>query len=175
MRRLTIINTQSMNPLWRIYQFVRFSKVLKNTVIIEISRFIPFLNVKRYIYIHFLKMSIGERTAFAYKVMPDIFHPQLISIGSNTVIGYNTTILTHEVLVDEWRVGKVIIGDYTLIGANTTILPGITIGNHVKIGAGTVVSKDVPDYSFAFGNPMQIQLDSGGDNEWHKKKITSFQ
>ena len=42
MRRLTIINTQSMNPLWRIYQFVRFSKVLKNTVIIEISRFIPF-------------------------------------------------------------------------------------------------------------------------------------
>ncbi|MDU5187391.1 MAG: acyltransferase, partial [Staphylococcus epidermidis] len=27
----------------------------------------------------------------------------------------------------------------------------------------------------AFGNPMQIQLDSGGDNEWHKKKITSFQ
>ena len=52
-------------------------------------------------------MSIGERTAFAYKVMPDIFHPQLISIGSNTVIGYNTTILTHEILVnsivmDEW-------------------------------------------------------------------------
>ena len=40
--------------------------------------------------------------------------------------------------------GKVIIGDYTLIGANTTILPGITIGKHVKIGAGTVVSKDVP-------------------------------
>ena len=71
--------------------------------------------------------------------------------------------------------GKVIIGDYTLMGANTTILPGITIGKHVKIGAGTVVSKDVPDYSFAFGNPMQIQLDSGGDNEWHKKKITSFQ
>ena len=103
MRRLTIINTQSMNPLWRIYQFVRFSKVLKNTVIIEISRFIPFLNVKRYIYIHFLKMSIGERTAFAYKVMPDIFHPQLISIGSNTVIGYNTTILTHEITWGENR------------------------------------------------------------------------
>ena len=144
MRRLTIINTQSMNPLWRIYQFVRFSKVLKNTVIIEISRFIPFLNVKRYIYIHFLKMSIGERTAFAYKVMPDIFHPQLISIGSNTVIGYNTTILTHEILVNEYRYGRV------------DILPGVKIGHNVIIKAGTIVSKDVPDDTIAFGNPMQI-------------------
>ena len=138
MRRLTIINTQSMNPLWRIYQFVRFSKVLKNTVIIEISRFIPFLNVKRYIYIHFLKMSIGERTAFAYKVMPDIFHPQLISIGSNTVIGYNTTILTHEILVNEYRYGRVDIGSHTLIGANVTILPGVKIGHNVIIKAGTI-------------------------------------
>ena len=33
------------------------------------------------------------------------------------------------------------------------------------------LSKDVPDYSFAFGNPMQIQLDSGGYNEWHKNNI----
>lgn len=156
MRRLTIINTQSMNPLWRIYQFVRFSKVLKNTVIIEISRFIPFLNVKRYVYIHFLKMSIGERTAFAYKVMPDIFHPQLISIGSNTVIGYNTTILTHEILVNEYRYGRVDIGSHTLIGANVTILPGVKIGHNVMIKAGTIVSKDVPNGTIAFGNPMQI-------------------
>ena len=156
MRRLTIINTQSMNPLWRIYQFVRFSKVLKNTVIIEISRFIPFLNVKRYVYIHFLKMSIGERTAFAYKVMPDIFHPQLISIGSNTVIGYNTTILTHEILVNEYRYGRVDIGSHTLIGANVTILPGVKIGHNVMIKAGTIVSKDVPNDTIAFGIPMQI-------------------
>lgn len=156
MRRLTIIKTLSMNPLWRIYQFVRFSKVLKNTVIIEISRFIPFLNVKRYVYIHFLKMSIGERTAFAYKVMPDIFHPQLISIGSNTVIGYNTTILTHEILVNEYRYGRVDIGSHTLIGANVTILPGVKIGHNVMIKAGTIVSKDVPNDTIAFGNPMQI-------------------
>ena len=144
MRRLTIINTQSMNPLWRIYQFVRFSKVLKNTVIIEISRFIPFLNVKRYVYIHFLKMSIGERTAFAYKVMPDIFHPQLISIGSNTVIGYNTTILTHEILVNEYRYGRVDIGSHTLIGANVTILPGVKIGHNVMIKACLLYTSPSP-------------------------------
>lgn len=64
-------------------------------------------------------MKIGKQTAIAYKVMMDIFHPQLISIGNNCVIGYNTTILTHEVLVEEYRYGPVTIGHNTLIGANT--------------------------------------------------------
>ncbi|MGX0401160.1 acetyltransferase-like isoleucine patch superfamily enzyme [Staphylococcus pasteuri] len=37
-----------------------------------------------------------------------------------------------------------------------TILPGVTIGSHVTIGAGTVVSKDVPDCAYAIGNPIKI-------------------
>ena len=49
-----------------------------------------------------------------------------------------------------------------LIGANVTILPGVKIGNHVKIGAGTV-TKDVPDDSFVYV-PMQIKVYKGGDN-----------
>ena len=76
-------------------------------------------------------MAIGQNTAFAYKVLPDLFYPELISVGNNSVIGYNTTILTHEVLIDEWRQGRVTIG-HILIGANVTILPGVRIGNHVK-------------------------------------------
>lgn len=156
MRRLSKVGNQSINPLWRIYHFVRFSKVLKNTLIIEICRFLPSLRFKRGVYINLLKMKIGKHTAMAYKVMPDIFHPQLISIGNNCVIGYNTTILTHEVLVDEYRNGKVSIGDQTLIGANTTILPGIKIGSSVVVKAGTVVSKDIPDHAIAYGNPMHI-------------------
>ena len=75
-------------------------------------------------------MAIGQNT-FAYKVLPDLFYPELISVGNNSVIGF-TTILTHEVLIDEWRQGRVTIGHHTLIGANVTILPGVRIGNHVK-------------------------------------------
>ncbi|UDI78838.1 acyltransferase [Staphylococcus taiwanensis] len=157
MRRLNKVNSQSINPLWRIYQFVRFPSVFRNTLVIEISRFIPNLRLKRWIYVHSLKMKIGQHTSLAYKVMPDIFHPQLISIGNNSVIGYNTTILTHEVLVDEYRFGPVNIGHETLIGANSTILPGINIGDDVIVKAGTVVSKDIPDHAVAFGNPMQIK------------------
>lgn len=163
-RRLNKQNRFSINPLWQVYKIVKFPKVFKQTCIIEISRFIPSMSLKRYIYRKFLKMTIGQNTSFAYKVLPDLFYPELISVGNNSVIGYNTTILTHEVLVDEWRYGRVSIGHHTLIGANVTILPGVTIGNHVKVGAGTVITKDVPDYSFVIGNPMHIEVDRGGDN-----------
>ena len=163
-RRLNKQNRFSINPLWQVYKIVKFPKVFKQTCIIEISRFIPSMSLKRYIYRKFLKMTIGQNTSFAYKVSPDLFYQELISVGNNSVIGYNTTILTHEVLVDEWRYGRVSIGHHTLIGANVTILPGVTIGNHVKVGAGTVITKDVPDYSFVIGNPMHIEVDRGGDN-----------
>ncbi|MGX0166242.1 heptaprenylglycerol acetyltransferase [Staphylococcus capitis] len=163
-RRLNKQNRFSINPLWQVYKIVKFPKVFKQTCIIEISRFIPNMSLKRYIYRKFLKVTIGQNTSFAYKVSPDLFYPELISVGNNSVIGYNTTILTHEVLVEEWRYGRVSIGHHTLIGANVTILPGVTIGNHVKVGAGTVITKDVPDYSFVIGNPMHIEVDRGGDN-----------
>ena len=156
MRRLTKEDHHKINPLWRIYSLVRFPKVFTNTLLIELCRFIPNLKWKRWIYINLLNMTIGQHTAIAYKVMLDIFYPQLITIGNNSVIGYNTTILTHEILVNEYRYGRVDIGSHTLIGANVTILPGVKIGHNVIIKAGTIVSKDVPDDTIAFGNPMQI-------------------
>ena len=42
------------------------------------------------------------------------------------------------------------------IGANATLLPGITIGEHAMVGAGAVVTKDVPDYAVVVGNPAKI-------------------
>lgn len=42
------------------------------------------------------------------------------------------------------------------IGANATLLPGITIGKHAMIGAGSVVTKDVPDYALVLGNPARF-------------------
>lgn len=139
------------------YRYVRIVKIFKQTVIIEICRYIPIVKLKHWIYRKFLKMNIGAETAFAFKVVPDLLYPEYITIGKNCVIGYNTTILTHEFLVDEFKTGPVYIGDNTLIGANVTILPGVTIGKNVKVGAGAVVSKDIPDNTLAYGNPIQIK------------------
>lgn len=101
-------------------------------------------------------MKVGDQTSFALMVMLDVMFPEKISVGRNTVIGYNTTILAHEYLVKEYRLGEVKIGDEVMIGANTTILPGVTIGDGAIVSAGTLVHKDVPPGCFAGGNPMRI-------------------
>ena len=51
------------------------------------------------------------------------------------------------------------------IGGNVTILPGITIGNNVVIGAGAVVTKDIPDNSLALGVPAKVVREIEDDTE----------
>ena len=51
---------------------------------------------------------------------------------------------------------EVTIGDDTWIGGNVTILPGVHIGANVVIGAGSVVTRDIPDGVIAVGNPCRV-------------------
>ncbi|MGA9173452.1 MAG: acyltransferase [Thermoactinomyces sp.] len=156
MRKTERYPVQGANSLWQVYQTVSFWKVLKNTFVIVIARYIPFMGLKNWLYRTFLRMEVGEKTAVAFMVMMDILYPEKIRIGRNSIIGYNSTILTHEYLIDEYRLGEVKIGDHVMIGANTTVLPGVTIGDHAVIGAGSVVTKDVPPHAFAAGNPIRV-------------------
>lgn len=157
MRRQTKrYSVSESNSLWQIYKTVSFFKVMKNFIIIQIGRYSPSLRFKNWLYRTFLKMKVGNETAFALMVMPDVMFPEKITVGNNCVIGYNTTILAHEYLIKEYRLGDVTIGDNVLIGANTTILPGVTIGDNAVISAATLVHKNVPAGSFVGGNPMQI-------------------
>lgn len=155
MRKTERFPVKGANSLWHIYKTVPFLKVVKNFIIIQIARYTPFLKVKNWLYRTFLRMNVGNETAFALMVMVDVMFPERISIGRNSVIGYNTTILAHEYLIKEYRLGDVKVGDEVLIGANTTILPGITIGDGAVVSAGTLVHKDVPAGVFVGGNPMR--------------------
>ena len=156
MRKTERYPVEGANSLWHIYKTVPFFKVVKNFTVIQLARYTPFLGMKNWLYRTLLRMEVGKQTAFALMVMVDIMFPERIRVGRNTVIGYNTTILAHEYLINEYRLGDVTIGDEVLIGANTTILPGITIGNHAVVSAGTLVHKDVPAGTFVGGNPMKI-------------------
>ena len=51
---------------------------------------------------------------------------------------------------------SVTIGDNVWIGGNTVILPGVHIGSNTVIGAGSVVTKDIPDWVVAAGNPCRV-------------------
>lgn len=156
MRKTKRYPVKNSNSLWQIYKTVSFLKVTKNFIIISIAKFMPFLSVKNWLYRTFLKMHVGKETAFALMVMPDTMFPEKISIGDNTIIGYNTTILAHEYLIKEYRIGEVKIGNNVLIGANTTILPGVEIGDNAIISAASLVHKNVEANTFVGGNPMQL-------------------
>lgn len=156
MRKTERFKVEGSNSLWQIYKTVSFFKVMKNFIVIQIARYMPFMRVKNTLYRIFLRMEVGKETAFALMVMPDTMFPEKITVGDNTIIGYNTTILAHEYLIKEYRIGEVIIGSNVMIGANTTILPGVSIGDDAIVSAGTLVHKEVPAGSFVGGNPMRM-------------------
>ena len=156
MRKTTRYPVEGSTSLWQVYKTVSFWKIVKCFIVIEIARITPFLSWKNWMYRTFLRMKVGKRTAFALKVTPDTMFPERISVGDDAIIGFNTTILAHEYLVDEYRLGDVIIGNNVMIGANSTILPGVTIGDGAVVSALTLVNKDVPAGAMAGGNPMRI-------------------
>ena len=86
-----------------------------------------------------------------------------VTIGNHVLIGPNVSLFTacHPTDPVERRVGTewakpITIGDDVWIGGNVTILPGVTIGHRCTIGAGSVVTKDIPDDSIAVGNPCRV-------------------
>ena len=155
-RNTTKYQVAGANSLWHVYKTVPFLKVVRNFIVIQLARYTPFLNMKNWLYRTFLKMKVGHQASFALMVMVDVMFPEKISVGKNTVIGYNTTILAHEYLIKEYRLGNVEIGAEVLIGANSTVLPGVVIGDGAIVSAGTLVNKDVPAGAFVGGNPMRI-------------------
>lgn len=75
------------------------------------------------------------------------------------IIGGNHEILRTDIPINEQGEGKqgeIIIEDDVWIGAGSIILTGITIGKGTVIGAGSVVTKSIPEYSIAVGNPVRV-------------------
>lgn len=138
------------------FQIVSLFRVSFNFVVISLCRYLPWLGLKNWLYRHLLGTSIGRNASVGLMAMLDVFFPQLISIGENTIIGYNATILTHEFLVREYRKGRVEIGREVVIGNNTTILPGVSIGDGAMVGACSLVNKDIPAGALARGVPARI-------------------
>lgn len=108
-------------------------------------------------------MSIGDNTWIGQNCF---FHSAGgITIGKNVGIAPAVKILTSfhgeegtekPILFSDLEFVEVIIGDDADIGIGTIILPGVNIGRGVQIGAGAVVTRDIPDYAVAVGNPAKV-------------------
>ncbi len=155
--KVKIGEKNSMHYLWEQRDFLI---VCFNFIVISTAKYVPFLGIKNGM-LELTGMKIGKGASIGLAAMFDIFYPELIEIGENTIIGYNTAILAHEYLIKEMRTGEVIIGKDVMIGANATILAGVRIGDNSTISAGAVVDGDIPENSFASGNPMKVVAKGG--------------
>ena len=107
------------------------------------------------------QISIGKRFFANFNLT--ILDEAPVTIGDDCFIGPNVSIYTACHSTDpierntrrEWA-EPVKIGDNVWVGGSVTILPGVTIGNNVTIGAGSVVAKCIPDNVVAVGNPCRI-------------------
>lgn len=86
-----------------------------------------------------------------------------IIFGDNVFIGPNCAFYTsgHPINVKDRNQGleyayPIKIGNNVWIGGNVVILPGVTVGDNTVIGAGSVVTKDIPESVIAFGNPCKV-------------------
>ena len=116
-----------------------------NNILMRLARISPSLSLKLWLY-RMMGIRVGSHVSIALEVTMDVFFPQLIEIGDNTIIGYNTTILCHEFLIKEYATGPVVIGRDVMVGANTTILPGVTIADGSVVSAHSLVNSDVEGF-----------------------------
>ncbi len=58
---------------------------------------------------------------------------------------------------NEWKASTILVKKGASLGARTVVLPGVTIGIFAMVGAGSVVTKEVPDYGLVYGNPARLQ------------------
>lgn len=103
--------------------------------------------------------QVHTTVIFERKIHLDRLYPRGIHIGENCLIASGCTILSHDhckrvnnqpLLLDTH------IGKNCFIAVNSTILPGVTIGDEVIVGAGSVVTKDVPSNCIVAGNPAKV-------------------
>ena len=116
-------------------------------------------------------IEIGEN--FYSNVNCVILDGAKVTFGDNVFVAPNCGFYTagHPLDVKQRNAGieyayPITIGNSVWIGANVSVLPGVTIGDNCVIGAGSVVSRDIPANSVAVGNPCRVIKTLNQDDEY---------
>lgn len=139
------------------------SKRVLHMFFLWLSNTLPLRGHNRYKFVKLGGVNIKGK-CFIYKdVYFDSVAPELITIDKGATITQGTTILTHYLDPNQvgrnYRMGKVHIEEDAFIGCNTIICNSVTVGKGSIVGAGSVVTKDIPPYQCWAGNPARYIKD----------------
>lgn len=161
-------------PNWWIRPFVGlFMKRGKGSVIYrsvrkDITPFHPFVIGKQSVIEDYacINNAVGEirignntRIGLHNTIIGPVHIGNQVNLAQGVVVsGLNHNFADIETPISEQGVSTALItiNDDVWVGANVVIAAGVTIGKHCVIGAGSVVTKDIPDYSVAVGNPAKV-------------------
>jgi acetyltransferase-like isoleucine patch superfamily enzyme len=135
---------------------------MKKSIIIKfairsfLARIVQYLRITYY---RFRGYDIHSTVIMERGLNLDRLYPKGIHIGKNTLVASQTTIMSHDHckrVKGQPLLADVFIGENCFIAIGVIIMPGVSIGDHVIVGAGSVVTKDVPSHSIVAGNPARI-------------------
>jgi len=131
-------------------------RVVVNYVVVVLARHAPSLRLKNWL-LRRVGVTIGEGVSWGLESTPDVFWPDLVTVGDHAIVGYDATILCHEFLQDEYRTGEVVVEERAMIGAGAVVLPGVRIGEGARVAANSLVTEDVPPGATVAGVPAEEQ------------------
>ena len=114
-----------------------------------------FLSALRVQYLRLMGVEIGRRCFISRKANIDVARGQVV-IGNNVSVTSGSYILSHTRGRKNRDGQKTVLEDHVLVNVNAVILPGITIGRNSMVGAGSVVTQDVPPDVVVMGNPARV-------------------
>ncbi len=137
---------------------------IHNTICFLLAYACPNNNIRKWLHRR-RGVHIGKNVYIGMFVFLDNLYPEYIYIEDNASINADSMVLTHFNPMKRYQflfqaaVQPVLIKEGAIVAVKSIIMPGMTVGTSAVVSAGTVVEKDVPDYSLAKGNPMKIVLE----------------
>lgn len=121
-------------------------------MLLHLRDFLMLMRVR--FYRRFYGMNLADTCRFSLRSKLDLTNPKGVHIGEESYLAFGVVVFTHD--MSRHFHANTYIGAQCFVGGNAIIMPGVRVGDNCIVGAGAVVTKDVPNNSIVAGNPAKV-------------------